>query len=182
MSTPQVKWMAMLCALFTLAVTAFLMIGFSSHIDRALRLTSTIRKFPKLHKMAEVFEAMQLFGKQRSAIIVSILVSLVAQMVSVVFFVYVGSALGATMSWPAYMFCVPLGFVATALPIAPAGVGVGQLAFVFLFQAYAKGNGDVGASAITAFQLATLVWGLVGAVLYVRYKSPVPLNEMADAS
>lgn len=181
-ANPQIRWMAMLCGLLTLIMSACLTIGFSSRIDRALRLTTTLRKIPKLHKIAELFEAMQLFGKQRSAILVSIVVSLVAQMFSIVFFAFIGSALGANISFPAYMFCVPLGFVAMALPVAPAGVGVGQVAFLFLFHAYAKSSGDVGASAITAFQLALLVWGLVGAIFYVRYKSPVPLNEMADAS
>jgi len=181
-SNPQIRWMAFLCGVLAFVMSVCLLIGFSTRIDRALRITQTLRKIPKFHKIVEVFEAMQMFGKQRSAIFLSILVSLVAQTVSIIFFAFVGSALGAHISFPAYMFCVPIGFVAMALPIAPAGVGVGQVAFLFLFHAYAKDSGDVGASAITAFQLALLVWGLVGAIFYVRYKSPMPLNEIADAS
>jgi hypothetical protein len=93
----------------------------------------------------------------------------------------VGEALGVSIPLTAYLFCIPLGFVATALPIAPAGVGVGQIAFLFLFHAYAPESRDMGAAAITAFQMAMLAWGAVGAVFYVKYKSPVASEEWPHA-
>lgn len=180
-SQADVRWMAIMCAVLSLAMTVGLMIGFSTRIDRALRITSTLRKFPALKKIRELFEAMQLYGRQKSAILISIGASVIAQSFSVAFFVMVGEALGVSIPLTAYLFCIPLGFVATALPIAPAGVGVGQIAFLFLFHAYAPESRDMGAAAITAFQMAMLAWGAVGAVFYVKYKSPVVSEEWPHA-
>jgi len=50
---------------------------------------------------------------------------------------------GAT--WNAIMFAVPMGFVVSAVPIAPAGVGVGQVAFLYLFQTYMGNSSSFGA-------------------------------------
>jgi len=172
MSNPEIKWMAMLCGLLTIGMSVCLIIGFSSRLDRWLHITSTLKKLPVLHKLAHVFEAMQLFGKQKSAILASIFISCIGQMLSVLFVMYVGSVLGAHLSFATYLFCVPLGFVATALPVAPAGVGVGQVAFLFLFKTYSPESGDLGAAAITTFQLAMLSWGVIGSIFYIRYRSP----------
>ena len=172
MSHSEIKWMAMLCGLLALAMTVVLAVGFSAHLNQLFRITATLRKFAKLKKLLEVFEAMQLYGRKRSVIVVSIAASILAQLVSVAFFVYVGYSLGATLSLPAYLFCVPLGFVATALPIAPAGVGVGQVAFLFLFKTYDPSSADLGSASITAFQLAMLGWGMIGSIAYLRYKAP----------
>jgi len=181
LSTPEVKWMAMVTGFVTLGMSVCLCIGFSAHLNHLFGITRTLRKFTKLKKLLEVFEAMQLFGQQRSAIFISIGVSVVAQLVSVGFFVFVGIALNAPLSIPAYLFCVPLGFVATALPVAPAGVGVGQVAFLFLFKAYAPDSADLGSASITVFQLTMLGWGLIGAISYIRYKSPLSLKDIPNA-
>jgi uncharacterized protein (TIRG00374 family) len=179
-SNPEIRWMAMLCGILTLGMTVCLIIGFSSRLDRVFRITHTLKRLPLLHKVAHVFEAMQLFGKNKFAIVVSLFVSFVGQSLSVLFAMYIGSVLGFSLPLPVYLFCVPLGFVATALPVAPAGVGVGQVAFLFLFKAYSPESGDLGAAAITAFQLAMLSWGLIGSIFYIRYRSPA-LEEASNA-
>ncbi len=178
---PEIKVMAVLCGLLALAMTVSFAIGFSNRADRYLGVSSFLARFPKLQMFSKMFSAMQLFGRRKSVIVVSVLVSIVAQFMNVCLVAYVGWALGIhDVPWTAYLFCVPIGFVAMAVPIAPAGVGVGQVAFLFLFHAYAPNSGDLGAVGITAIQLLTLAWGLVGAIVYIRYKSPVGM-EMSDA-
>jgi uncharacterized protein (TIRG00374 family) len=169
-SHPEIRMMAIACAGIVVLMTVFLALGFSVRLG-GYRL---------LRPLESILDAVFRFGQQRQAIFVSVVVSLIAQTISILFFVYIGWALGFhDVPWPAYAFCVPLGFVATALPIAPAGLGVGQVAFLFLFQAYSKGSGDLGATVITAFQITMLVWGLIGSILYVRYKKPEILTEVA---
>jgi uncharacterized protein (TIRG00374 family) len=172
-SHPQIRFMAVCCLVLVTGMSISFIIGFSQRIDRAIGLTRFLKSYQKLQMFAKVFESMHLYGRRRSAIFMSVVVSMLAQMLSIGFFVYVGYVLGDQgMSIPGYLFCIPLGFVAMALPIAPAGVGVGQVAFLYLFQAYTNGTSDLGATAITAFQLAILTWGLLGAFFYVRYKKP----------
>jgi uncharacterized membrane protein YbhN (UPF0104 family) len=70
----------------------------------------------------------------------------------------------------AYFFVVPLGFIATAVPISPAGVGVGQMAFLFLFNTYLGYKTSLGPTAITILQVLQFVFGLVGAWFFIRRK------------
>ncbi len=79
------------------------------------------------------------------------------------------------MTFNAILFAVPMGFLVTALPIAPAGVGVGQVAFAYLFQAYLQSDTQFGANSITAYQLSAVAWAIVGAFLYLRRKKPKEL-------
>jgi hypothetical protein len=75
-----------------------------------------------------------------------------------------------------------MGFLVTAVPIAPAGVGVGQVAFHYLFQTYLDRPTTFGTTAITAFQLTLVCWAVVGAVLYLRRRKPKDLDQMAKLS
>ncbi len=67
------------------------------------------------------------------------------------------------------MLIFPFGFLATILPISPAGVGVGQAAFLYLFDKVA-GNGEFGVLVITFFQAVQFLVGLLGGLLFVLYK------------
>jgi hypothetical protein len=58
------------------------------------------------------------------------------------------------------------------LPIAPAGIGVGQVAFLFLFKFYLGKETPLGPTAATAMQVFSFAWGLVGAIFYLQRKKP----------
>ena len=53
--------------------------------------------------------------------------------------------------WSTFFLVVPLGLVATAIPISPAGIGVGQAAFFALFQLAAPTYASRATDAFTAF-------------------------------
>ena len=84
-------------------------------------------------------------------------------------------ALGFLSVDPSYfLLLVPIGLCATAIPISPAGIGVGQTAFAFLFR-FVPGAGEtLGADAYTLYQLALLCVYLTGAWAYVSHKKVVP--------
>jgi glycosyltransferase 2 family protein len=62
----------------------------------------------------------------------------------------------------------PFGFLATVVPLSPAGIGVGQAAFFYLFDKVA-GQGEFGVLAITFFQVVQFLVGLFGGLLFVLY-------------
>ena len=74
----------------------------------------------------------------------------------------------------AYVFAVPLGLIATALPISPAGVGVGQVAFSYLFDWSTGVKSAIGSNLITAHQIVTFFLSLSGGVFYLRRPKPAP--------
>src|SRR5262249_36612237 len=78
---------------------------------------------------------------------------------------------------------VPLGLASTALPVAPAGIGVGQAAFYALFEFLPDATAAMGATACTVFQFVLVVMDLTGFGFYLSYKrdEALPVDERAAA-
>ena len=99
---------------------------------------------------------------------------MVNQFLLVAFTYVIGLRLdGAEIPLAVYFFLVPVGTVVTALPISPAGIGVGQAAFYFLFSHYLGRESSLGPTSVTAMQIMNFAWGLLGAALYLKRKAPV---------
>lgn len=71
---------------------------------------------------------------------------------------------------------IPLGFLAMSVPIAPAGIGVGQMAYLFLMKQVTGQSSELGPTAISAFQIALLIWSLGGGWFYLTLKKPKELE------
>jgi uncharacterized membrane protein YbhN (UPF0104 family) len=61
--------------------------------------------------------------------------------------------------------------MATAIPISPAGVGIGQAAFFFLFNEYLGHESDLGSVVITTYQIAQFILSLSGAIFNLARKN-----------
>lgn len=151
-----------------LFMTLFLLTSFSRRLTQRLGVKKILSVLPMGARLTRAYQAIQDYAQNKRVLFTSLILSVVAQSLSVAFMMLVGRQLGIEVGYDVYFFAVPLGFIAASIPIAPAGVGVGQVAFLFLFQLYTGSQTPLGQTAITAFQLALLAWGLVGAVLYLR--------------
>jgi glycosyltransferase 2 family protein len=74
-----------------------------------------------------------------------------------------------------FLLAAPLGLLATAIPIAPAGIGVGQVAFFSLFQILAPASARDAVNAFTVFQSLALLACLSGFIPYLAYKGELEL-------
>lgn len=100
-------------------------------------------------------------------------VSLLTQACNFVFFMGLPYFLGyPEVSLTALLFAVPLGFIATAVPISPGGVGVGQAAFFFLYTLVLQQETQLGSISVTLFQAFSILYGLVGALFYLSLGRP----------
>jgi len=122
--------------------------------------------FLRLH---EVFYS---YRGHMGILIVCLLLSMISQACTVGFFIMVGQAMSVEIPVQAYFFVVPVGLIAMAAPISPAGIGVGQAAFLALFNMYLGYKSPVGPTAATANQIVMLMWGLFGSIFYFRRKKP----------
>ena len=169
-SHEKILGIALGCLFLFLGQTAFFAVVFSKRLANFCGLGFFEKRVAVVHKVVVGF---QRFGARRSVIVQSVLISLLAQVTVMLFFYLLARALNEpNVTWQAVLFAVPMGFLVTAVPIAPAGIGVGQWAFLYLFQAYSREPTQFGATAVTAFQLTLLAWGLVGAVVYLRRGGP----------
>ncbi|PWU14933.1 MAG: lysylphosphatidylglycerol synthetase family protein [Bdellovibrio sp.] len=129
--------------------------------QRTLRWTQSVRVVNR--NLSRLYD-FQLTFKQLVGVV---LLSLVGQSVSILFFVGISFFLGFEgVPLLIFLFVVPLGFIAQAIPISPGGVGVGQAAFFFLFNLALGTETQVGSITVTAFQAFTFFYGLIGAGLY----------------
>lgn len=112
------------------------------------------------------------FVEHPKILVSAILFTVLAQSTTLIFFNwFIESVMNEPVSGPLLFFVVPLGFMLMAIPITPAGVGVGQAAFYFLFYTFSNGEINSGSTVITAFQLTLFVWGLVGSYFYLTKKN-----------
>lgn len=179
MGHEKIRWVAMLCFFIFIGMTVFFTIAFSRRLTRALGLEWLFQKFGILKRQVEAF---QRFGQDPKIIAWSLVASIMAQIFTMTFFYQVAVVTGETdITWKAVLFAVPMGFVVTAVPIAPAGIGVGQVAFHYLFATYLNKETPVGTTAITAFQLCLVAYAAVGAVIYLRRRRPKELANIDSA-
>ncbi|MCC2678617.1 MAG: hypothetical protein K0R29_1193 [Pseudobdellovibrio sp.] len=97
----------------------------------------------------------------------SFLASSLSQFLAIYYLYSVVAALGVTP--PSFLIFFSLccfGFVASALPIMPGGVGVGQYAFYFLFSNVSEEVGKASITAITTLQIFTLSYALLGGLIF----------------
>lgn len=81
-----------------------------------------------------------------------------------------------------YFFLIPLGMFATAIPIAPAGLGIGQGVFLKLFEWTYGRPVTIGADMITLVQMVIVSWALVGLLVYVFSTTPQKSPSLESTS
>lgn len=121
----------------------------------------------KIEKFLGIFHlALNCF--RRPSIQIKNLIVCAALQVLTVYFIYaVVQVLNIeTPSFLVFFALCCFGFVATAIPLTPAGIGVGQAAFYFLFSRFSDRLGEASVTALSLFQLFTLFFALFGGVLF----------------
>ena len=99
-------------------------------------------------------------------------ISFLAQGAGLTSFVLFGMALKVQIPLVGYLILVPLGLMVTAIPVAPAGLGVGQVAFLSLFHMVGTSQ---GANLYTLYSASYVLINLSGAFLYLSSQVPSPL-------
>ena len=90
--------------------------------------------------------------------------SLIVGVMSMGVYRIAGHAIGTPLGWKQVFMVCPLVFVATALPISPSGIGVGETAASVLFAQFGV---ETGATIMLVVRLWFFVLRLPGALFYV---------------
>ncbi len=126
----------------------------------------------------KIFEVFKLYSKQKKVLFYSLFFSLAVQIGIIFIFYEITKILyGVEMPVWAFFFIVPIGELTTAIPIAPAGIGVGHLAFDSLYRIMGQ---DGGADVFNIFTVVRLVVGILGGIPYLLYKERVQ-TKMIDS-
>lgn len=140
------------------------------------KITNLVSKIPSIgKKIIHIFEQIWLFGSSFSNVLICILISILVHLSSIVAFYYIAKPFFNVDISLAQMFgIIPIGFISTAIPIAPSGAGVGHYVFDELFKMY---NVQGGASLFNLFFICTLTINLLGFIPYLSMKKKHTLSE-----
>lgn len=134
-------------------------------------------KVPVLgNKIANTIEQVWLMGKDKRMIINCLLLSILLQFMGVLAFWTITHAhYGKDLSLSMVFTFVPLGMMAIAVPISPAGLGVGHAIFDKLFSFFGIHQ---GASLFNLFFISMVINNLLGIIPYLTAGKRKSLEEI----
>jgi uncharacterized protein (TIRG00374 family) len=170
-----------------LALTIAFFAGWVAVLSQRLYNTRWLHRIfgllPARLRLLHIYEALAEYRHRKLNFLAALLLSLASQIVSVFFFVLAGQALGFhEIPLSVYFFVIPIGFMIQAIPISPAGVGVGQAALLFLFHAAVTHGAEVGPLTMTAYQVSLFAYGLLGALFYLGISQKIKNPETVSPS
>lgn len=167
-SHPQLATIFYLLLALGIGFSFFWMIIFSQRLSSIQWIHSLLIRLPQGERFQKMFLSFAHYSKSKHIIFKTFFISLAAQIFSIFMFVAAGNYLGfQDVSIHTYFYVVPIGGMVTAVPISPAGVGVGQAAFYYLFSLVLGKETPLGSLVITTFQIFLFLYGLIGALFYV---------------
>lgn len=127
------------------------------------------RKMPVIkNHLAKTLEQVWLIGQNRKLIVTTILLSVVCHIFNIMaFWTLVKPFLVADIPTRYAFSFIPIGFLTLAIPVAPAGLGVGHAVFDKLFSFFGQMN---GASLFNFQFLATVIVNLCGVIPYLFHR------------
>jgi len=181
-SIPQLRILALFIIALVGAFTVFFMIGFSRRVRNHSLMHKILDKTPGGKLIERIYDAVHGFRNGKTQFALGILLSIGVQGLNITSLYILARALGfETASLSGFFFIIPLGLIATAIPISPAGIGVGQAVFLALFTWYDGSTTQVGPALITISQVVQAAWAIVGAILYFLRKAPIDVKVPAEA-
>ncbi len=185
-ASPQLKSVAAAVSLLFLGFMVFFALSFSRRLGKQVFGTFIghllFERLPGGQKIRQIYDCVHFYRNSPGALVKAMLLSACSQIPCVGFVYMIALAMGVTqLPIEVYFFLVPVGIVVLALPISPAGIGVGQTAFYFLFKIYLGPSSQLGPTAATAMQVVSFAWGLLGCFFYLTRKKPQIDSQVTDS-
>ena len=122
-------------------------------------------RWPRVERFfTALYEGAHRYARNLKLIRNILVISFLNQGLAIASFILFGWALQIQVPVMSYLMLVPLGLLVTAIPVSPAGLGVGQVAFLALF--HLAGTSQ-GANLFTLYMASYVVINLAGAFLYL---------------
>jgi uncharacterized protein (TIRG00374 family) len=138
----------------------------SARARKIFRIDAILARLPGKATIAKVDGALTVYRAHPRALVQALLVSFPIQACGILSFWCFAHALGAQLAFDDAAVVFPVVQTVSALPLAPAGWGLGETLYGFFFSRYGAGF-TLGVATSVLFRLATQVgWGLVGGALW----------------
>jgi uncharacterized membrane protein YbhN (UPF0104 family) len=133
------KILALFVTALFVGFSVFFIIGFSDRVHSHDFTKKVLERLPAGKILERIYDAIHAFRHGKRQFILGIALSLIVQSMSIGCFYILAKFLHFDhVTLAAFFFVIPLGLMATAFPISPAGLGVGQTVFLALFNWYTR--------------------------------------------
>jgi uncharacterized protein (TIRG00374 family) len=136
-------------------------------------------KLPQFGAITRIYESIRNYHAHRTEVLKALALSVLVHLATGWCFLSFAQALGDhhIRLLSAYVV-VPLGLLVTAIPIAPAGIGTGNIAFLYFFHLIGS---ERGADVFSLVALTNITIGALGGLIYFRFKSDESMRDMNPA-
>lgn len=151
------------------------------HHDPLLRLFRYFdKRISKFQSITRIYEGLRHYHNHRLTVIKVLALSIVIHLLLGYCCYNLALAVQPTplSLLPVYVI-VPLGLLVTAVPIAPAGVGTGNVAFLYFFSLIGFAR---GADVYSLYALLNILIGCMGGIIYFRFRSHEPTLPMEETT
>ncbi len=155
------------------AIVLFSVPFLSRRVRRGLRLSAFLRKLPGAGFLMQLDEALTFYRNKKIALFLWILASMGNHVLSTGFVAVLGCAMGYNVSWVDYFVLVPVINIASAVPLAPAGWGVGETLYDLAFMRFSHLGPGEGAALSAVSRVLVTGWSLLGGILLLTMKDRV---------
>ncbi len=165
------KTLAIVMTASLIGLLLFAMIGLSRRIGQTKIFNSIMNNMPFSKIAKNLYEAFHIYRDRRRRLAYALLLSVINHLLCITAFFIITRALGFEILGPQfYFFIVPTGMLTSAIPITPAGIGIGQAAFSKLFEWALGIKTTIGADAATIWQAMSILICMFGVYFYITYR------------
>ncbi|MCB9890071.1 MAG: flippase-like domain-containing protein [Planctomycetes bacterium] len=172
---PIFRWVAAVLWGGLAGLAVILTVFSSKRIRRRIGFDRLLQKLPASAKWMQFDDALTHYHGHLGGIFVWLVLSMANHFIAVVGVYLIGEALHGVLPFSRYVVLVPVIQIMTALPLAPAGFGVGEWGFSFFWPrcgaAFVSGIADPAAFLRTqgvtlslVYRLHMMLWSLLGGV------------------
>lgn len=163
----------------------------SRRLRRGLHVDRILRRLPGSKVLMSIDESLYLYRSHLSGLFFWMGVSVLNHVVMVLGIYGIGEALGVGVPPLLYLILVPIIQIASAVPLAPAGWGVGDWLFGTLFEEFGSAQlagtvSNAGAVMRTraialsiVYRIHIMLWSLLGALFLALQKGRASTEEMS---
>ncbi|MEE9421523.1 MAG: lysylphosphatidylglycerol synthase transmembrane domain-containing protein [Gammaproteobacteria bacterium] len=151
----------------SLGIVIISIIGARTDIENNRFLGWVFEKLPLGGILKRVLSTIHFYRHHKITIIKAILLSFIVQFLMIGVSLFVSEAINPSAFDARMIVLIPLGYLATSLPVTPGGIGVGEAALESLFNLFGLQG---GAEILLGWRIIMVIVGLIGLAFYMKGK------------
>ncbi len=173
---PRFRKLALAVLWLLAGSTLVVLIFFSRRLRRAIRIDRLLERLPARDLLQEVDRAFFLYRYHKGAVLAALGLSLANLLLIITNNALIGAALGVSVAFWSYLIFAPVASIVTAIPLLPAGWGLGEMAYAYLFRTVGASD-TAGVTLSVLYRISTVLWSLLGGLFFIAARESGPPQE-----